>query len=219
MNKKLLNTCIKNIKYTDGPEIIKFYKEQGFNTRGLEGTNCLNDGNNYIYYGVDDRGYFDNRCFRQIINTGAKILTLEEANALVSEKKFPRVMLVSNYNDITSGKKRVVFMKKNNIYLSWEYAETMEEAEKITNAASWEYAWEVEEYKPSRFPFSLSPEKAKEIIDIACHSWKTSLTKRWGADIILNKNIIIEEKEYLTMRKACTDVQNLKFDEIFGKDI
>ena len=218
MNKKLLNTCIKNIKYTDGPEIIKFYKEHGFNTRGLEGTNCHNDGNNYVYYGVDNKGYFDNRCLREITNIGAKILTLEEANALVSEKQFPRVMLVSNYNDITTAKKRAVFMKKNGKYLSWSYMETIEEAEKTTDTGAWLYAWELEEYKPSRFPFHLSPTKAKEIIDIACDNWKPLLAEKFAINIVLNQNSIIEEEFYQKMRKACTDTQNLKFDEIFGKD-
>ena len=85
MNKKLLNTCIKSVKKEDGPAIVKFYKEQGFNTRGCGGSNCQNDGDSYIYYGVDNKGFFDHRCLREITNIGAKILTLEEANALVSK--------------------------------------------------------------------------------------------------------------------------------------
>ncbi len=200
MNKKLLNTCIKNIKYTDGPEIIKFYKEHGFNTRGLEGTNCHNDGNSYIYYGVDNKGYFDNRCLRKITNQETQILTLEEANTLVSEKQFPRVMLVASNNNITTSCKRVIFMKKNDKYIEWNYA------------------WEVEELKPSRFPFKLSSKDAKEIIDIACDNWKPLLAEKFAINIVLNQNSIIEEEFYQKMRKACTDTQNLKFDEIFGKD-
>lgn len=218
MNKKLLNTCIKNIKYTDGPEIIKFYKEHGFNTRGLEGTNCHNDGNNYVYYGVDNKGFFDHRCLREITNIGAKILTLEEANALVSEKQFPRVMLVARNNNITTSCKRVIFMKKNDKYIAWNNAETLEEAENVTYATTWNYAWEVEELKPSRFPFKLSSKDAKEIIDIACDNWKPLLAEKFAINIVLNQNSIIEEEFYQKMRKACTDTQNLKFDEIFGKD-
>lgn len=219
MNKKLLNTCIKSVKKTDGPKIIEFYKEHGFDTHCLEGSNYQNDGNIYIYYGVDNKGSFDNRCLREINNIGAKILTLEEAIALVTEKEFPRVMLVSDINNITSGKKRVVFMKKNDKYIAWSCSETIKEAEKITDTRAWPYAWELEEYKPSRFPFKLSPVSATEIIGIACSEWQKNLANKWGPSIILKKDIIIEEEEYLTMRKACTAPQNLKFDKIFGKDI
>lgn len=218
MNKKLLNTCIKSVKKEDGPAIIKFYKEQGFNTRGCGGSNCQNDGNSYIYYGVDNKGYFDNRCLRQITNIGAKILTLEEANTLVSEKQFPRVMLVASNNNITTSCKRVIFMKKNDKYIAWKNAETLEEAENVTDATAWNYAWEVEELKPSRFPFKLSSKDAKEIIDIACDNWKPLLAEKFAINIVLNQNSIIEEEFYQKMRKACTDTQNLKFDEIFGKD-
>jgi hypothetical protein len=217
MNKKLLNTYIKSVKKEDGPAIVKFYKEQGCDTRYFDESNCEEREGIYIYYGVDNTGDFDVKLFREL-GIGVKILTLEEANTLVSEKQFPRVMLVSHDNNIITAKKRVVFMKKNNKYISWSYSENIEEAEEITDTVSWSYAWEVEEYKHSRFPFLLSTQNAKEIIDIACLSWKTSLAKRWGANIVLNQDNIIEEKDYLTMRNACTDIQNLKFDKIFGKD-
>lgn len=219
MNKKLLNTCIKSVKKEDGPAIVKFYKEQGFNTCGRGGSNCQNDGNSYIYYGVDNKGYFDNRCLRKITNQETQILTLEEANTLVSEKQFPRVMLVAaSNNNITTSYKRVIFMKKNDKYIAWNYAETLEEAENVTDATAWNYAWEVEELKPSRFPFKLSSKDAKEIIDIACDNWKPLLAEKFAINIVLNQNSIIEEEFYQKMRKACTDTQNLKFDEIFGKD-
>jgi hypothetical protein len=218
MNKKLLNTCIKSVKKEDGPKIVKFYKEHGFNTHTLKGTNCTENGDYPTYYGVDNTGDFDNRSFLQITDGGAEILTLEEANALVSEKQFPRVMLVSHDNDITTSYKRVVFMKKNNKYMAWRYAETIKESEETLNTVAWSYAWEAEEIKPSRFPFHLTPKNAKKIIDIACYKWQENLANKWGPDIILKKDIIIEESLYLTMRKACTSEQHLVFDKIFGKD-
>jgi hypothetical protein len=167
---------------------------------------------------VDNKGYFDSRSITMINNAGAKILTLEEANTLVSEKQFPRVMLVSHDNDITTSYKRVVFMKKNNKYMAWRYAETIKESEETLNTVAWSYAWEAEEIKPSRFPFHLTPKNAKKIIDIACYKWQENLANKWGPDIILKKDIIIEESLYLTMRKACTSEQHLVFDKIFGKD-
>jgi hypothetical protein len=218
MNRKLLNTYIKSVKKEDGPKIVEFYRKHGFNTHILKGTDFEKNGDYCIYYGVDNKGYFDSRSITMINNAGAKILTLEEANTLVSEKQFPRVMLVSHDNDITTSYKRVVFMKKNNKYMAWRYAETIKESEETLNTVAWSYAWEAEEIKPSRFPFHLTPKNAKKIIDIACYKWQENLANKWGPDIILKKDIIIEESLYLTMRKACTSEQHLVFDKIFGKD-
>jgi hypothetical protein len=217
MNKKLLNTYIKSVKKEDGPKIVKFYKEQGFDTRCFDGSNCEERAGIHIYYGVDNTGDFDVKLFREL-GIGAKILTLKEANALVSEKQFPRVMLVSNNNNITTARKRVVFMKKNDKYISWANRETIEEADKITDTVAWRNAWEVEELKVSRFPFSLIPQNAKEIIDIACDNWKPLLAEKFAINIVLNQNIIIEEEFYQKMRNACTNKQHILFDEIFGKD-
>lgn len=215
MNTKLLNTCIKSVKEEDGPEIVKFYKGHGFNTCNVTGTSCQNNGDKYVYYGVDKTGDFNNRHLDQITNTRTKILTLEEAIALVTEKEFPRVMLVSDINNITSGKKRVVFMKKNNTYLAWSFMETIEEAEKTTDTRAWLYAWGLEEYKPSRFPFNLSPENAQEIISIACDIWKDILFDKWGKNIILRRDSVITEEEYNDMYKACNTNQKKLFDKIF----
>ena len=63
-----------------------------------------------------------------------------------------------------------------------------------------------------------SSKDAKEIIDIACDNWKPLLAEKFAINIVLNQDSIIEESFYKEMRKACTDTQNLKFDEIFGKD-
>lgn len=71
----------------------------------------------------------------------------------------------------------------------------------------------------SRFPFSLAPENAQQIIDIACNRWKTKLATMWANDIVLSKQIEIAESFYKEMRKACTAEQNALFDKIFGKDI
>ena len=218
MNKKLLNTYIKSVKKEDGPAIVKFYKEQGFDIGDLEGKNYEEDGDYSIYYGVDNTGDFDNKPIFQITNEGIKILTLEEAIALVSEKQFPRVMLVSSNNNITTSCKRVIFMKKNDKYIAWNNAETLEEAENVTDATAWNYAWEVEELKVSRFPFSLNPVYAKKIINIACDNWKPLLAEKFAINIFLNQNSIIEEEFYQKMRKACTSEQHLAFDKIFGKD-
>ena len=85
---------------------------------------------------------------------------------------------------------------------------TLEEAENVTDATTWNYAWEVEELKPSRFPFKLSSKDAKEIIDIACDNWKPLLAEKFAINIVLNQNSIIEEEFYQKMRKSLGSKRN-----------
>ena len=66
---------------------------------------------------------------------------------------------------------------------------------------------------------TLSPTNAKRILDIACATWKTKLANLWGPNMVLDKDIIVSNEEYIEMRKACTPEQNTLFDEIFGNDI
>jgi hypothetical protein len=212
MNKKLLNTRIEALNEAHGKQIIEFYKSQGFNIGGYCGCNNRLDGDNRRYYGVKNNGNFESSFF----STDFTLLTLEEAKLLVQEKTYPRVMLVSNKNDITTALPRVVFAAKNDKYIAWGSAETFEGAEKEICTFSWSFAWELEE--KTRFPFTLTPFNAQKIISIACDNWKKTLAECWSIDIVLNQNILIDEQSYKEMRDACTTPQNELFDEIFGKD-
>lgn len=77
---------------------------------------------------------------------------------------------------------------------------------------------DMKEEKEKRFPFKLTEENGKRIINSACLSWKSKLADKWAKDFILYGFTIIEEDFYKEMRKACTPEQNTLFDEIFGKD-
>ncbi len=132
---------------------------------------------------------------------------------LNQEKTYPRVMLISNTNDIDTAIKRVVFMEKCEKYVAWQGAETLEEAEKQTACITWEYAWELEEH--TLFPFSLQPQDAQSIIDIACNNWKQKLSKIWASSIVLKEPIEISEENYNEMYKACTPEQKELFNKIF----
>jgi len=212
MNKKLLNTRIESLTDAHGIEIVDFYKSQGFDTGAFCGYNTRLEGNTHRYYGVKSNGDFSSSSF----STDFTLLTLEEAKLLVQEKTYPRVMLVSNVNKIKTAKKRVVFMEKNGKYLAWNGVETLEEAENEMNVGYWDFAWELEE--KTRFPFTLTPFNAQNILKIACNNWKEPLAEKWAKDIVLNQNILVDEQFYKEMRNACTTPQNELFDEIFGKD-
>ena len=60
---------------------------------------------------------------------------------------YPKVMMVSDspITQFNQGYKRVVFAKKNNRYLAWFSAETIEKAENEVDTKSWLYAAEVSE--------------------------------------------------------------------------
>lgn len=172
----------------------------------------VTSGEGCKYYHKHDNmiGYYQMNLPENRIIVNLKDIVMKE------EKTFPRVMLVSHNNNIEKAIPRVVFIIKNNKYIAWNDAKTIEEAEKETNVTAWEYAWELEE--KSRFPFELNATDAQSIINIACESWKSELADKWGKSIVLDKVIIIYEQFYKKMRVACTHEQNLLFDKIFGKD-
>ena len=63
------------------------------------------------------------------------------------KSEYPKVMLVSVDN--LNWHKRVVFMKKNETFIAWNNAETMEAAAKSYGASSWEYAKDIEPEPPT----------------------------------------------------------------------
>ncbi len=154
---------------------------------------------------------FDNTAhWTAIYETDLPIHSVEE----FFELSFPRVMLIANTNNIKEGERRVVIAYKCGKYISWTNAETEEEAEKEIFTTDWNYAWEIDEVK-SIFPFTLKPEQAQSIIDIACVPWKNTLFDSWGKNIVLKDNIIIREIDYNSMYVACNSDQRALFDKIF----
>jgi hypothetical protein len=57
------------------------------------------------------------------------------------ETQYPKVMMVSDGGIIWD--KRVVFMKKRGRFLAWANAETLEHADRVTEATSWNYAKDI----------------------------------------------------------------------------
>lgn len=68
----------------------------------------------------------------------------------LEEPKYPRVMEVSLYEDFRVSFKRVVFMKKLNVFLFWTDCETFEEAENCLSISQTLYAREVQPITVSR---------------------------------------------------------------------
>ena len=122
------NKVIKVLNREHGRKVIEFFK-QYCNTYKLIGDNIGG------YYGIIN-GKFDFWSVDSIKRAKAEIIELPK------EKAYPRVMLASIDNN--SWYKRVVFMKKCGVFLSWRKAETLEGAENITIIEHWNYAKEIE---------------------------------------------------------------------------
>ena len=122
------NKVIKVLSIEHGKKVIEFWKHY-CDTGVLKGDTIGS------YYGIID-GRFD---FWELdeLRSNAEIIELPE------EKKYPRVMLVSG--DKNTWSKRVVFMEKCGGFLAWEFAGTLEEAEKIIGTSFWKYAKEIEQ--------------------------------------------------------------------------
>ncbi len=130
------NVVVEALTKEHGKEIIDTFKSLGFDTGNLFGDSCKESYCSFRFYGViDDK--FDNYEYVQL-RSDAKILTLGELKSLKESNNYPKVMLVSD--DEIEWRKRVVFMEKNGVFLAWANAQTLEGAERKTDATCWKYA-------------------------------------------------------------------------------
>ena len=144
------NKVIKVLDLEHGKKVIEFWK-QYCNTKALRGDNVCS------YYGVIN-GRFDFWMIGEVRRYNAEIIELPE------EKNYPRVMLVSF--DKKNWSKRVVFMEKCGGFLAWEFAETLEEAEKIVTTSFWKYAKEIEPIQVTLEEIAEWKKISKELITI-----------------------------------------------------
>lgn len=133
------NIVIEVLNPEHGKKVIEYFKSLGVNTGDFTGLSTKKVSP-YHYYGVI-HGRFSNYCLSDVKIYGAKVITLPEENT------YPKVMYVSNrpisLKNTSDLKKRVVFMEKNDKYLAWINAETLEGAEKINSTSAWNYALDI----------------------------------------------------------------------------
>ena len=130
------NQVIEVLDKEHGKKVIDYWKSIGVDTMGMCGSFTKEDSESSCYYGVIN-DMFDCYTIEFVRKHNAEIIELPEENS------FPRVMLVSDVKH--EWYKRVVFMKKNDRYLAWNNAETIEDAELTYGVASWRYAKELPE--------------------------------------------------------------------------
>lgn len=149
----LNNTVIKVLNKEHGAKVIEFYKKNGYDTKWFYGSNT---GYHYGVYNNNFSWYTNSDMERFPL----KVIELPE------EKEYPKVMMVSNspINRQNPGYKRVVFMEKQGKYLAWQYAETIEAAEKEICIASWSYAVDVPKENPQKTEMLKRVEELKSNI-------------------------------------------------------
>ena len=147
------NKVIEVLNKEHGKKVIEYWKSKGVDTRSIDG--CCTRDRKYDtrYYGII-YGVFGMYAIDYVWDNNAEIIEIQE------EKAFPRVMLVSYDGEVWY--KRVVFMKKCGMFLSWDNAETIENAEWTYRVASWRYAKEVES-KPRTITLSDLNSKMDDI--------------------------------------------------------
>jgi len=82
--KTLNNTVIKNLTPEMGKRIIKKYQDDGWDTRGMDGTACESNGD-YHYYGVID-GVFSYHSLKHVNESKARIIELDEWQPVRGER-------------------------------------------------------------------------------------------------------------------------------------
>ena len=135
------NQVIEVLNKEHGKKVIEYWKSKGADVEGFDGNQTREDDSEFRFYGVIN-GEFNNYRQKSIHLYKAKIIELPTESSK-EENTFPRVMLVSDDGD--SWNKRVVIMKKCDIYISWVNAETIEGSERIYKTAYWRYARELHE--------------------------------------------------------------------------
>ena len=131
------NQVIEVLNKEHGKKVIEYWKSIWVDTMGMCGSFTKEDSESSCYYGVIN-DMFDCYTIEFARKHNAEIIELPK-----EENSFPRVMLVSIHGD--SWYKRVVFMKKNDRYLAWNNAETIEESESVYDDTTWRYAKELPE--------------------------------------------------------------------------
>lgn len=113
-------------------------KKHNLNVKGQ----YIKDINGHIDFFFELRQRGNDYVSLYVHNKLAEIISYKDYTEPEPEKsEYPKVMLVSSSQK--RWEKRVVFMKKNNLFIAWNDAETIEESKTITFTTTWKYAKEL----------------------------------------------------------------------------
>lgn len=227
------NTVIKSLNKVHGKRVVQYFKALGVDTLSFTGCSNEADTDEQIYYGVID-GRFSNHHINYVNETNTKIVqlprpisdiktnevihckTLDEAKAICLLFDFSGYMWESGTkyterNNWNVNGENTCYNVREGVYANKKYY--LDRNYIISDASEFLTTTQI---KMNR---QIKPSQAKSIIDMACNIWKTVLANKWAKDIVLEREISVDESFYKEMRQACTVNQHKVFDEIFGPDI
>lgn len=102
---ELNNIVVENLSLEFGQELKKTFEELGVYTEELRFNLCKSDDNISRFYGII-KNSFNSYDFKEIEQSNAKIITLEELKAM--KNPYPKEMYVSDY-EITDAKSNDVY--------------------------------------------------------------------------------------------------------------
>lgn len=136
----------------------------------------------------------------------------------IGDEVYPKVLFTNHVNDVKSAKKRVVIAYKKGLYITWNNAETLEDAKDDIHTSFWKYAWDVNTKQKLEFPIIITTEEAKKIIYLSERmDISRILAEKFGYSIALDENILIDEELYIFIREECM-AGNICLNEIFGNN-
>ena len=228
------NTVIKVESEEHGKRVIEWWKEQGLNLDGVEGSAV---GSCYGIY----NGSFNFFNHDIAIRKGEKIITLPETfpskwylKITDSNKKVANEWRESICSSNWKGDDmdNCVLLSKHDCDKSYYCGITYfqgakslyEDYSEISTEQFLEHVYkpfkakQKQENKQEEKMRTITWNQGQAIIDTACINWKTQLFDRWGKSIVMKESIEVDDRFYGSMRKACTKEQHELFDKIFGKE-
>ena len=120
--KHLNNIVVENLDEAHGKEMIEIFKKLEVDTRGLKGSCTKERGDDGIYYGLINY-YFSNYSLKEVQQSNAKIITLEELKSyLEPEIKQGDKVWVSDVSeeDAIKQKRECIFICDKRNFINYE---------------------------------------------------------------------------------------------------
>ena len=130
---------------------------------------------------------------------------------LIEDNPYPKLMLVSNINDISTANIRCIIAYKHPVYIGWD--SEVEHISICIKTAAWSHGWGLED----RFEYTLLPSIAMGVIQLFNHNieFRNKLANLWGASIALRAEIKVSASLYAQIISFSTEESKETIKRIF----
>lgn len=202
------NVVIEVLNKDHGRDVVNYFESKGADVGVIAGCLTREDGDMKRWYGIID-GEFAMYSYYEVKGAGAEIITLPE------DPEYPKVMEVSDNEDFRESLKRVVFMEKKDMFLAWDGATTLEEAEDSIEVNPWLYAREIAP-EPDIETFKINA-RDMETVTINARDTEFSWPQSNTSSHLLSKAFIIGAKEVVMAIREDLDELYTERDNISSR--